>query len=92
MGDGFLMFCLQFNHCVLRLTIGINGFSNGFWKSEQRLEDKPVEYTLNRISLGPYTGKIHQTNVQWSNGGMETIHRYGFSASIKVLNSGLGPF
>ena len=66
--------------------------SNGFWKSEQRLEDKPVGYTLNRISLGPYTGKIHQTNVQWSNGGMETIHRYGFSASIKVLNSGLGPF
>ena len=79
----------------LEATIGINGFSNGFWSINHwsrwffRLATIGIDgfamvFGLVTIGLDGFSMVANH----WSNDGMVTIHRYGLNAAMRVTQPG----
>ena len=77
----------------LEATIGINGFSNGFWSINHwsrwffrlatiGLDGFAMVFGLATIGLNGFSMVANH----WSNDGMVTIHRYGLQCGIFVEN------
>ena len=74
----------------LEATIGINGFSNGFWSINHwsrwffrlatiGLDGFAMVFGLVTIGLDGFSMVANH----WSNDGMVTIHRYGLVSKVK---------